>query len=268
MPSTTEEVAGAVRLFSENQCLFSIKGGGHSTIPGAANIDNGVLMPLKYINATDINFEDTYIRVGAGALFGAIYEALDSHKLAAVVGRVAEVGLGMTIGAGISYFSNELGLVVDNVVEYEVVLANGTVVEASATSHPDLFWALKGGNNNFGIVTHLKLRTLETAGSVFGGVMTYPESSLDQVTNVLYDYHVRQALIDTSTHVLPQYTYNGTTDEAGGVAAVVYNEAVNEVPEILRGWVDIPNTGNTLQLRSNYSDLVAQVKDTSGDGLV
>ncbi|KAH7304216.1 hypothetical protein B0I35DRAFT_414683 [Stachybotrys elegans] len=268
MPQTSSEVAEAVQIMVENDCQLSVKGGGHSTIPGAANIDDGVLMAMKHINTTEVNIEEGYIRVGSGALFQSIYDTLDPLGLAAIVGRVGVVGMGMAVGAGISYFTNELGLVVDNVVAYEMVLANGTFVEVSSTQLPDLFWAMKGGNNNFGVVTHLKLRTIETAGAVFGGVITYPEASLDDFGTLLYDYHVRQAVEAPKTHVLPQYYYNGTTNTVGAVAAIVYNDDVETVPEIQQGWMEIDATSNTVQRRETYADLVDQVRDTSGDGLV
>lgn len=268
LPESPSEVADAVTVLVQNECRFSVKGGGHSTIPGAANIDDGVLIAMKHLNGTDVNAEGGFIRVGAGALFQSIYDTLDPLGLAAIVGRVGVVGMGMAVGAGISYFTNEQGLVVDNILSYEVVLANGTIVEASSSHAPDLFWALKGGNNNFAIVTNLNLRTFETAGSVFGGVLEYPEESLDQFGTVLYDYHVRQAVVAPKTHVLPQYTYNGTTNSARAVAAIVYNDDVDVMPEIQRGWANIPFSTNSVQKRQTYGDLVDQVRDTSGDGLV
>lgn len=224
-------------------------------------------MALEHMNTTEINIDEGFVRVGNGILFQDLYESLDPYNLTAVIGRVGVVGMGMAVGAGISYQTNEMGFVVDNVLSYEVVLANGTIVEASAESNSDLFWALKGGNNNFGVVTHMKLRTLEANG-VFGGLMTYPQESVGQLMDTIYDYHVRQAVEHPKVHALPQYTYNGTTDRVEGVVAVVYNEAGHEeVPEILEGWVEIPFDSNSLKNRPNYTDLVGQVKDTSGSGL-
>ncbi|KAH7036707.1 hypothetical protein B0J12DRAFT_713268 [Macrophomina phaseolina] len=265
LPDSAEKVAGAVALFAKNECKFSIKGGGHSAIPQAANIDDGVLMPMERINGTDVNAEDNYVRVGAGAKLGSVYRALDPHKRVAVIGRYEKVGLGLAVGAGISYLSNREGLAVDNVLNYEVVLADGSIVNANASSHPDLFWALKGGNNNFGVVTRFTLRTVETEGSVYGGVVYYPESSLDQVADVIYDYHVRQAVDDVNTHTLPQYGYNGTTNETISFTPVVYNRAVDALPDIMKGWVETNYTRSTLKNRQ-YSDLAVELNDGFPDG--
>lgn len=271
-------MSAAVQLLAGARCQFAVKGGGHGTIPGSANIDNGVLMAMKHLNQTELAPDHSWIRVGTGLHFGAIYEVLDPLHLTAVVGRVAEVGLGMAVGAGISYQTNEAGLVVDNVLTYEVVLANGTVVEArgndnSATaignnSHADLHWALKGGNNNFGVVTSLQLRLISYPESIYGGVLVYGSENLDAVTQQLYDYHIRQAVEVPKMHALPQYTYNGTTDTAEAVIGLVVNDDVDELPEQLRGWLDIDSQSNTLRKRDNYTDLMTEVVDTTGNGYV
>ncbi|KAK4653993.1 hypothetical protein QC762_400210 [Podospora pseudocomata] len=260
LPDSTEKVAQAVGLFVANECRFSIKGGGHSAIPQAANIDDGVLMPMKLLNTTEVDLEAGSIRAGMGLLMRDIYQALDPHNLTAMIGRYEKVGMGLTVGAGISYFFNREGFAVDNVLNYEVVLANGSIVNANQTSHPDLFRALKGGNNNFGVVTHATLRTVETEGAVYGGVVYYPESSIPQVTDQIYDYHTRQAVEDTLTHVLPQYGYNGTSNESIAFCPVIYNRAVDELPEIMRGWVDTPYTQSTLKKRP-YADLAFELHD-------
>jgi len=251
----------------QHKCRFSIKGGGHSAIPQAANIDNGVLMPLHKMNSIDIDHDSGSVRVGNGASMGEIYAALDPHNLTAAIGRYEKVGLGLSVGAGISYRVNEVGLAIDNVRNYEIVLADGSVVNANASSHPDLFRALKGGNNNFGVVTQVTLNTFETEGAIYGGVMTYPESSLPEISDVIYDYHVRQAVEDPLTHVLPQYGYNGTTDEAISFEPVMYNRAVDKLPDVMKGWTDVPYSGNTLK-KTSYRELAAEVNDGFPDGLV
>ncbi|KAI1381061.1 FAD-binding domain-containing protein [Hypoxylon crocopeplum] len=267
LPDTAEKVASAVKLFVENDCHFSIKGGGHSAIPGAANIHDGVLMPMEKLKTLDINYEEGYVTVGSGNLMGDIYAGLDSSNLTAMIGRYQKVGLGVAVGAGFSYLVNKNGLAVDNVLNFEVVLANATIVNANATSHPDLFKALKGGSNNFGVVTAFTLKTEKTEGSIYGGIMYYPESSLDQVSDIIYDYHVRQAVVDPLTHVLPQYGYNGTTNTSISFNPVMYNKALNALPPVMQGWLDIPYYENTLHNRQYY-DLSVELNDGFPDRLV
>lgn len=103
-------------------------------------------------------------------------------------GRSSTVGVGgLTLGGGISYFSPERGLVCDNAQEFEVVLANGNIVTASKTSHPDLFTVLKGGNNNFGIVTSITFGTFEYNG-MWGGLVIYPESTIQDHFKALINF--------------------------------------------------------------------------------
>lgn len=267
MPDTPEKVAQAVNLFVQNDCKFSIKGGGHSAIPGAASIHDGILMPMENLRRFDIAADGSSATVGSGYLMGEIYAGLDPANLTAMIGRYAKVGLGVAVGAGINYLVNKNGFAVDNVLNYEVVLANATIVNANATSHPDLFKALKGGNNNFGVVTSFTLRTEKTDGNIYGGVVSYAESELDQVLDLVYDYSVRQAVDDQLTHVLPQYGYNGTTDEAINFSPVMYNKNVFELPEIMKGWVDTPHFDSTLQNRP-YHDLADELNAAFADGFV
>ncbi|KAK4133846.1 FAD-binding domain-containing protein [Trichocladium antarcticum] len=267
LPDSTEKVAEAVTLFVQHKWRFAVKGGGHSAIPQAANIDGGVLMPMHRLNSTAIDFERGALRVGTGVLMGDIYAALDPHNLTAMIGRYEKVGMGLAMGAGFSYLVNREGLAIDNILDYEVVLADGSVVNANAGSNSDLFRALKGGNNNFGVVTHVTLATVQTEGAIYGGVVYYPESSLPHVTDQIYDHHTRQAIVDTSTHVLPQYGYNGTTNETISFCPIIYNRAVDELPEVLRGWIGTSYTKSSLKKRQ-YHDLSVELNAGFPDGLV
>ncbi|KAI0409184.1 hypothetical protein F4802DRAFT_615689 [Xylaria palmicola] len=267
LPDTPQKVADAVKLFVKNDCKFSVKGGGHSAIPAAANIHDGILMPMEKLKRIDISHDEKTVVVGAGNKMGDIYAALDPHNLTAMIGRYEKVGLGVAAGAGFSYLVNKNGLAVDNVINLEVVLANGAIVNANATSNSDLFQALKGGSNNFGVITSFTLLTERTQGSIFGGIIYYPESSLDKVSDIIYDYQVRQAVDDTLTHALPQYGYNGTTNEAISFNPVVYNRGVNKLPKIMQGWLDIPYYKNTMHNRQYY-DLSVELNDGFPDGLV
>ncbi|EZF36243.1 hypothetical protein H101_00232 [Trichophyton interdigitale H6] len=266
-PTSTEDVSRAVMLFSQNECKFSIKGGGHSNIPGAASIDDGVMMVMSQMKTAEIHPEEGYIHVGAGVLLKDIYATLDPHNLSAVIGRYGEIGLGLALGAGISYFSNRDGLAVDNIRNYEVVLADGKVVNANIKENKDLFWALKGGNNNFGVVTHFDLNTVAIPGSAYGGLIHYPQSSLDKVNDLVYDYHTYQAVEGLLTHAMPQWVYNGSTNDTYNLTPVIYNDNVEELPPIMKLWLDVPHTSSTLAPRS-YENLSIYLNEGFGDGLI
>lgn len=168
-PKSREEVAKAVQVLTANRgsvpCKFAIRSGGHTPITGASNIDHGVTIDLQHISAVRYDAEQHLVSVGPGARWDDVFKTLEPLGVMTTGGRSSSVGVGgLTLGGGISYFSPEHGFVCDNVHEFEVVLANGDIVTASKTSNPDLFTVLKGGNNNFGIVTNFKFKTFKYNG--------------------------------------------------------------------------------------------------------
>ncbi|MCJ1250543.1 hypothetical protein MMC30_007771 [Trapelia coarctata] len=184
-PESEEDVSSAVRVLTRSshksigQCKFAIKGGGHTMWAGAANIDDGVTIDLGALNDVAVNKARNVAFVGAGARWLNVYSRLDSLGLSVVGGRDSDVGVaGLTLGGGLSYFSPRFGFVCDNVVNYEIVLASGGTVNANATSHPDLYFALKGGSNNFGIVTRFDFKTFPQ-GKIWGGPISYDISTKD-----------------------------------------------------------------------------------------
>ena len=121
-----------------------------------------------------------FVDVGPGNKWGQVYNYLEQFDLAVAGGRLAPVGVpGLLLGGGLSYYGNAAGWSADNVVEYEVVLANGTIVNATENKNADLFWALKGGSSNFGIVTNFKLYTFPSK-KVFAGAYSVGPEHLEE----------------------------------------------------------------------------------------
>lgn len=129
---------------------------------GASNIQNGLTIDLRHLSLVEVSSDRSLTRVGTGNTWQAVYKKLEPLRLAVVGGRHGGVGVGgLTLGGGISFFSGLHGLACDNVLEFQVVLANGSIVVADTDCHADLYWALKGGGNNFGIVTRMDLATFK-----------------------------------------------------------------------------------------------------------
>jgi FAD/FMN-containing dehydrogenase len=153
------------------ESIFAIRGGGHSAVAGASSIKGGVVLDLSLFKQVSPAKDRRSVVIGAGCKWIDVYSALDKEGLAVAGGRNSAVGVsGLTLGGGLSFFSPQYGFVCDNVLEYEIVLADGRIVTASETDRPDLWRALKGGGNNFGIVTSFTVRSF-AAKNVWSGFL-------------------------------------------------------------------------------------------------
>lgn len=191
-PKNTDEVALAVKTLTDSAaddaCKFAIRSGGHTPYAGASNIQDGVTIDLQFISAVEYESDNNLVKVGPGARWNDVFTTLEPLGVITTGGRASSVGVGgLTLGGGISYFTPEHGLICDNVLEFEVVLASGEIVTASQTENPDLFTVLKGGNNNFGIVTSLKFRTFKYDG-MWGGLVVYPNTTIQDQFKALINF--------------------------------------------------------------------------------
>lgn len=171
-PTTTAEVVEAVRAAREAQLPVAVRSGGHSY--AAHGVGEGALaIDVRGLGDVVIDPGRLVGRAGGGATAGAYTAAAAEYGLATGFGDTPTVGIaGLTLGGGIGFLSRRDGLTVDNLLSAEVVLANGSVVTADATQHPELFWALRGGGGNFGVVTELSYR-LRATSLVSGGMLAF-----------------------------------------------------------------------------------------------
>ncbi|TGO56502.1 hypothetical protein BOTNAR_0221g00020 [Botryotinia narcissicola] len=177
-PITNAEAAKIVEVLVEGGVKFAVRGGGHSLNAGAANIESGVAINLGALNKVEVNKEQTLVFIGGGAKWSEVYSVLDNLRLATSGGRVVDIGVGGLTTGGVSFFSAREGLVCDNVENYEVVLADRSVVNANRFENRNLWQALKGGSNNFGIVTRFDIRTFSQE-NFLGGCIVHDISTLD-----------------------------------------------------------------------------------------
>lgn len=154
------DVSVAVAALSNNNCIFAIKSGGHTAIPGANDIDNGVTLDLSFLNDTSVAADNQTVHLGAGGTWQNAYDTLPSD-IVFPGGECGGTGIaGVSLGGGMSLYLAAVGWVADDVRNFEVVLASGEIVDANATNNSDLYYALKGGSSNFGVVTHIDLETI------------------------------------------------------------------------------------------------------------
>ncbi|KUJ12670.1 FAD-binding domain-containing protein [Mollisia scopiformis] len=168
-PSSPDEVAQAIQVIRQHNCIFAVKSGGHAMFVGASNAPGGITLDLKKLNTIDVSEDLKTARVGTRNRWRNVYETLEPLNRTPVGGRNGAVGVGgFILGGGISFVSRRYGWALDNVRNFEAVLANGSLSNINQQSSPNLYWALRGGGNNFGIVTNFDLEIYQQ-GEVWGG---------------------------------------------------------------------------------------------------
>jgi FAD/FMN-containing dehydrogenase len=175
--ASAADVAAAIGYAREHELEICVRGGAHSTL-GTAVCDGGLTIDLSRLNAVTVDPGARRARVGGGALLADVDAATLTHGLAVPTGLISHTGVGgLTLGGGMGWLTRKFGLSIDNLVSAEVVTAAGHVLRASAGVHPDLFWAIRGGGGNFGVVTSFEFALHEVDPMVQVGLFFWP---LDQ----------------------------------------------------------------------------------------
>ncbi len=168
-----DDVAAAVQFAAREHLPMTVRGGGHN-VAGLAVRDDALMLDLRALNHVDVDPRSRTARVEGGALWRDVDAATQPHGLATTGGFVSTTGVGgYTLGGGVGWLMRRCGLAIDNLLEADVVLADGRTVAASENRHADLFWGLRGGAGGLGVVTHFTYR-LHEVGEVFAGVMFHP----------------------------------------------------------------------------------------------
>jgi FAD/FMN-containing dehydrogenase len=211
------DVATAVRFAAEHGLALAVRGGGHN-VAGTALVDDGLVIDLSAMRAVRLDRSRRTVHVQGGATWNDVDRVTAPLGLATTGGVVSETGVaGLALSGGVSHQRRRDGMTVDNLVSAEVVLADGRRVRAAADEHPDLFWALRGGGGNFGVVTSFELRLHELGPQVFGLNVAYP---LEDARRVLAGW--RDAVA-------------GAPDELSTAGFIWSMPVLEELPAELRG---------------------------------
>jgi FAD/FMN-containing dehydrogenase len=180
-PMSAHDVVEAIRFAQHFKLLLSIKGGGHN-IAGTSIAEGGLTLDMSRMRDVSVDPETRLAHVGPGCLLKHVDQATQEHGLATVLGFISEVGVaGLTLGGGLGYLTRRFGWTVDNLREVEIVTADGEIRTANCDEHADLFWALRGGGGNFGVVTRFTFRLHEVGPMVYGGLIAWPFERADEI---------------------------------------------------------------------------------------
>src|ERR1700756_4849705 len=174
------DVVTAVNFARQNDLQVAIRGGGHNG-PGLGSVDDGLMIDLSMMKGVRVNPAAGTVRVGPGCTQGDVDHATHIYGLAVPAGIVSTTGIaGLTLGGGSGYLTRKHGLTIDNLLEADVVLADGNFVTANATQNEDLFWGLRGGGGNFGVVTSFVFRA-HPVSSVYAGPIFWDQSQAREI---------------------------------------------------------------------------------------
>ncbi len=214
---TADDVVAVVNFAREQGLPISVYGGGHG-VTGAAVVHEGVVVDMRGMKGIQVDPAARTVRAEAGLNWGEFDAATQEHGLAVTGGRVPDTGIaGLALGSGSGWLERKLGFTCDNLIGAEVVTADGRVVKASADENPELFWGLRGGGGNFGIVTAFSLQLHPIGPIVLGGLLAWPAPMAGDVVRFWRDF------------------ITSAPDEVGGALAFITAPPADFVPEPVRG---------------------------------
>jgi FAD/FMN-containing dehydrogenase len=215
--ANADDVVATVQLARRENLPMSVYGGGHG-VTGAAVVDAGIVCDLRGMKGITVDADARTVRAEAGVNWGEFDAATTAHGLAVTGGRVPSTGIGgLALGSGSGWFERKFGFTCDNLLSAEVVTADGRKVTASPGENPELFWGLRGGGGNFGVVTEFHLQLHPIPPEILAGILMYPAPMAADVTRFWRDF-----MLDAP-------------DEVGGAVAYITAPPLDFVPEPVRG---------------------------------
>ncbi|KPI40357.1 Bifunctional solanapyrone synthase [Cyphellophora attinorum] len=265
-PASALDVSVSILIARLSQCPFAVKSGGHAAFAGASSIEGGITIALERIDDIVVSKDKKTVAIGPGNLWFDVYTTLQPTNLAVIGGRVSGIGVGgLTLGGGISFFSNIYGWACDNVASYEVVTASGVVLTASPSQNSDLFWALRGGGNNFGVVTKFNLNTIPLPGHLmWGGSRIHTRDQFPQVIDAFYNVGINSPKDPNAAQIM-SFAYAQSVDLDLVSADLQYAKPIANA-SIFSQYFAIPPFIDNTKVRT-LSDLTQQFNASNPNGL-
>ncbi|KAJ5654157.1 hypothetical protein N7490_001160 [Penicillium lividum] len=260
-PKSSAELAQGLKALVDADAEFAVRGGGHMGIRGSNNIDGGVLVVMSNLTTLQLSHDESIVSVGPAYRWIDVYNYLADYNLTVAGGRLGPVGVpGLLLAGGINFYGNQVGFACTTVINYEVILADGSLVQVNQTSHPDLFWALKGGSSNFGLVTRFDMETIPSR-KVWAGSYTVAAKYIDQFLAAIATYSAN--IYDAKSHIVPALVPGDAT-----LASVIlfYDSDNSTFPEIFKPFTDIPAEASTLAFKT-VAEFAAENGEVVTDGI-
>ncbi|KAI9441861.1 hypothetical protein H4582DRAFT_1849534 [Lactarius indigo] len=254
-PGSAEDLSKIMQVIKAYIVPFAVKGGGHTSNPEFSST-RGIQISLLRFNKISFNNDKTELTVGAGCAFDEIYKVVRPEKYN-IVGGGGSVGIGgWMMGGGYSLKTNQYGLGIDNLVRAQIVLPDGRRMTASADAESELFWAIKGGGNNFGIATEFVLKTHRQGtngnGYVYGGLLTFDEAHVNDVKEAIVDFMTRN---DPKASIVTAFRFyrNHGVQEFKFTVLAFYDDIKPDGPNPFIRFLAIPHQGQLAN--SDYTTL-------------
>lgn len=260
-PKNTLQVSQAVKALGKSKCNLAVRGGGHMTWAGASNIRDGITLDLGLIKNTEYEAKGVVAKIGAGALWRDVYAALEPFGATAPGGRTSTVGVsGFLTGGGNNFYSSMVGLGADNVLNWEVVLADGSIVNANKDTNKELWKSLKGGSCNFGIVTRIDMQAIKT-GHLWGGQVVYPLSTTERHIDAYVNWVKNIKSYPQGSAV----TFWSYSPAAGGivVATALHDTSGRERAPAYNELLAIPQLSNSLR-HDSHLNMTIELEEPRG----
>ncbi|KAF8754790.1 fad binding protein [Rhizoctonia solani] len=249
-PELSSDLSIALKILVEDDCEFAIRGGGHTPNPGWASTDSGVLISLSGLTAIQVSQDKQSVVIGAGNRWGDVYAKIGEYDVTVTGGRISPVGVsGFLLGGGLSYLMHSEGFSANNILSYEIVLANGTISTVTAESAGDLFRALKGGTGNFGLVTSFTLQTYPIS-QVYAGNLYYSPDNYDALFPLMEEYARKGVESDPKSHVISAFVYFPSQAIDMATFYSFYSEPVTAPPEAIKPFFGVPTVINTVKVKT------------------
>ena len=261
-PSDANDVAEVVKLVSNTQCPFSIKSGGHGAFAGVSSTQGGIIISMKAFDEIKVSEDASTVTLGTGLKWAQVYETLGKQSVTVAGGRYPSVGTGgLPLGGGMSFFSSRYGWTCDNILSYEVVIADGSIIQVSNDAYSDLFWALRGGGNNFGVVTKITMDVIPLQEqTIWGGNRIYERDHLPALIQA--SYNLGTAGVEKDSGVGQILNIISAQGQKIALATLTYDKPV-ENPPVMEEFLSIPAALDTMGVGTvtNISASLASLGD-------